>query len=57
MSTTRHPVASLVALFTLVIWSGVPGGISAQQSLGMTPLVVGVSGTADIGGSFQLVLV
>jgi len=53
MSTTRHPVAFLVALFTLVIWSGVPGGISAQQSLGMTPLVVGVSGTADIGGSFQ----
>ena len=53
MSTTRHPVAFLVALFTLVVWSGVHGGIRAQQPSGMTPLGVGVSGTADIGGSFQ----
>src|SRR4051812_29600855 len=53
MSTTRHPVAWLVAVFTLAVESGVPDGIRAQQSASTTPLVVAVSGTAAIGGAFQ----
>lgn len=53
MSTTRHPVAWLVAVFTLVAGSGVNTRIEAQQALTATPLIVGVTGTTDSGGSFQ----
>ena len=49
MGTTRHSVAWTIALFIL----GVGGALHAQQAGSTTALPIGVTGTADVGGSFQ----
>ncbi len=46
---TRHSLAWTVGLFIL----GVGGALDAQQAGSATALPVGVTGTADVGGSFQ----
>jgi hypothetical protein len=46
---TRHSLAWTVGLFIL----GVGGALDAQQAGSTTALPVGVTGTADVGGSFQ----
>ena len=49
MSTTRHPAAWFVAILT----ASVAANLHAQQVASTPALMVGVTGTAEMGGSFQ----
>ena len=53
MRITHHHVVCALAAIAMSVAGIVNGTIHAQQAPGSLPLLIGVSGTADVGGAFE----
>jgi hypothetical protein len=53
MRITHHHVVCALAAIAMSVAGIVNGTIHAQQAPGSLPLLIGVSGTADVGGTFE----